>query len=211
MVFSSIPSIPISSLSPTSSSATSRSSSSQSFIHQYPRRSLLPSRSSCLWRIECGVVRAMTWRRDGTVVPLGIWQSGDVVGEGLTQSANCQIEALTDVSVTAIAFQDWQPVPEELLSHLKQAHDLMIIRSGRRSDEILLDLLTWLAKRFGQPVNNGTLIALKLTHQDLADFSGLTRVTVTRTLSMFEQNHVIHRLSRQLVLAPDAEVWHYEI
>lgn len=153
----------------------------------------------------------MTWCKDGTVVPLGIWQAGDVVGESLTQSSNCQIEALTDVEVTAIALREWQPTPAELLSHLQQAQELLIIRAGRRSDEILLDLLNWLARRFGQPASNGTLINLKLTHQDLADFSGLTRVTVTRTLSLFEQQQVIHRLSRQLILAQDAEFWHYEI
>uniref|UniRef100_A0ACD5GZ22 Helix-turn-helix domain-containing protein n=1 Tax=Desertifilum tharense IPPAS B-1220 TaxID=1781255 RepID=A0ACD5GZ22_9CYAN len=65
--------------------------------------------------------------------------------------------------------------------------------------------------KFGSEVGNGYLINCKLTHQDLAEFSGLTRVTVTRILSNLEQQGLIHRTSRQLVVIKDEEVWHYQI
>jgi CRP-like cAMP-binding protein len=68
-----------------------------------------------------------------------------------------------------------------LLSYLHQSEALMLIRANRRADLALIKILQWLADRFGQQIDRGCLIDLKLTHQDLADFSGTTRVTVTRS------------------------------
>ncbi|HEY9658415.1 MAG TPA: Crp/Fnr family transcriptional regulator, partial [Allocoleopsis sp.] len=72
-------------------------------------------------------------------------------------------------------------------------------------------VLNWLARRVGSKVNNGYLLDLKLTHKDLAEFSGLTRVTVTRILNQLEQQGFIQRLSRRLVVLDEKEIWHYEI
>lgn len=38
----------------------------------FERRSLLPLRQDCLWKIEAGVVRTFTWLDDGTVITLGL-------------------------------------------------------------------------------------------------------------------------------------------
>ncbi|PSR14679.1 hypothetical protein C8255_23850 [filamentous cyanobacterium CCP3] len=44
----------------------------------------------------------------------------------------------------------------------------------------------WLLNRFGLQIDQGCLIDLKITYQDLADVSGLGRVTVTRLLRQFK-------------------------
>lgn len=87
----------------------------------------------------------------------------------------------------------------------------MLIRSYKRIDIMLLKLLNWLANRFGQDANQGRLIDLRLTHQDLSELLGTTRVTVTRALDQLEQQGFIQRLSLQRIVLQQAEYWHHEI
>lgn len=177
----------------------------------FSRRSIIPAHRKTAWKIETGIARTLTWLEDGTIVPLGIWGVGDIIGGAFLQTNPYQIEALTDVKVRPLLLKDWQPSQEMFLSYLQYTQELMVIRSSRKAEEALLKLLSWLAKKFGSEVDNGYAINCKLTHQDLAEFSGLTRVTVTRILSQLEQQGIIHRISRQLVILRDEEIWHYEI
>ena len=87
----------------------------------------------------------------------------------------------------------------------------MQIRSHKRVDVMLLKLLAWLSTRFGQDVDTGRLIDLRLTHQDLSELLRATRVTITRTLNQLEQQGLIERLPLQRIILREEEVWHYEI
>ncbi|NJR53028.1 MAG: Crp/Fnr family transcriptional regulator, partial [Leptolyngbyaceae cyanobacterium CSU_1_3] len=61
-------------------------------------------------------------------------------------------------------------------------------------------LLDWLADKFGHESDQGQLIQLRLTHQDIADTLGTTRVTVTLLLSQFEQQGRIRWINQHLLL-----------
>jgi CRP-like cAMP-binding protein len=88
----------------------------------------------------------------------------------------------------------------------------MEILHCRQAESSLLRLFAWLAKRFGQHVEGGKLIDLRLTHQDIAELVGLTRVTVTRLLSDLEKQGMIQRQERQFIVMHDqSPFWHYEI
>ncbi len=76
---------------------------------------------------------------------------------------------------------------------------------------MLVKLLEWLATRFGRTVRQGNLIDLRLTHQDLAELVGTTRVTLTRILGQLEQQGLIERLSLHRIVLKEDEVWHYAI
>jgi CRP-like cAMP-binding protein len=147
----------------------------------FSRRDYLPTHGGHFWLLQSGVVRILTYQEDGTAVALGIWQSGDIVGSPLTRAQPYLIETLTPVEAVSIRQAEWQPPRAALLSYLHQSEALMLIRANRRADLALIKILQWLADRFGQQIDRGCLIDLKLTHQDLADFSGTTRVTVTRS------------------------------
>jgi CRP-like cAMP-binding protein len=175
------------------------------------RRGYLPARSDRLWLLKAGVVRTMTYQEDGTAIALGLWSTGDIVGQSLSDAEPYLIEALTEAEAVSIALSDWQPPVEVITSYLKHTEALMVVRTHRRAETALLGLLQWLANRFGFQIDRGCLIDLKITHQDLADFSGLSRVTVTRLLRQFEEQGLIYRRSRQLILAETSDHWHYEI
>jgi CRP-like cAMP-binding protein len=179
--------------------------------HQFTARSVLPQKQDKLWRIESGVVRVVTWLESGTVVTLGLWGPGDMVGKALSKADPYQVECLTAVEATLFPLDAWQGRAETLLSQVQQTEELLIIRSYRRADVMLVKLLSWLGNRFGRAVDQGKLIDLRLTHQDIAELLGTTRVTITRLFSQLEQQGLIERLPLHRVVLREEEIWHYEI
>ncbi|MBW4618261.1 MAG: Crp/Fnr family transcriptional regulator [Cyanosarcina radialis HA8281-LM2] len=174
-------------------------------------RSQLPVKQNYLWKIETGVVRTLTWLEDGTIVTTGLSGPGAIVGQVLSTVNPYQIEALTAVEASPVKLENDQIHSQWVLPHLQQAEELIVIRSHRRVDIMLVKLLAWLSKRFGQEVEAGHLLDLRLTHNDLAELIGTTRVTVTRVLAKLEALGVIERLSLQRILLKEDEFWHYEI
>lgn len=87
----------------------------------------------------------------------------------------------------------------------------MIVRGYKTVDIMLIKLLAWLSKRFGREVEQGRLIDMRLTHEDIADLLGSTRVTITRILKQLEEDGLIHRLRLHRIVLREEEVWHYEI
>jgi CRP-like cAMP-binding protein len=179
---------------------------------KFARRSLLPLGQDYLWRIETGVVRTLTWLADGTNVTLGLWGSGDVVSRALSKAEPYQIECLTPVEATLLPLDRWNTVNEALIHHIQQFQEFLEILHCRSVEASLLRLLFWLAKKFGHQVEQGQLIELRLTHQEIAETIGTTRVTVTRLLNDFEKQGFIERLPHKfIVLHEQQPFWHYEI
>lgn len=181
-------------------------------LTNFTRRSLLPLRRDALWLIKTGVVRTLTVLEDGTAVTLGLWGEGDIVGRVLSQANPYQIECLTPVEATLIPEQKWSEVTQAMLLHIQRSEQFTEILHYKQAESKLLQLFGWLAKRFGYQVQVGKRIDLRLTHQDIADLIGLTRVTVTRLMKVFERQGIIQRQERQFVVMQDqAPFWHYEI
>ena len=65
---------------------------------------------------------------------------------------------------------------------------------------MLLDL----AGEYGVEDSRGTLIALKITHQELANLIGSTRETVSLTLSQFKRKSLLTTDGRKVIVT-DAE------
>lgn len=187
--------------------------SSQVTQQTFARRSLIPLRKDCLWKIETGFVRTMTWREDGTLITLGLWGPGDIVGKVLSTADPYQIECLSPVEVSILYRDHWQEITEAFILHIQRSEELMqILHNSRQAEYSLLQLFAWLAKRFGQDVEQGQLIDLRLTHQEIAELIGLNRVTVTRLLKELEQQGMIQRRLKRFVLLQDqSPFWHYEI
>lgn len=149
-----------------------------------------------LWQIETGVVRTLTFTNNGEAIPLGLWSEGDLVGQPLIHSNPCQIECLVDVKAHYVDFRQVKSLNKVMLSHIYQMENLLQIRSGHVPQR-LWQLLQWLAHKFGSETHQGHLIELRLTHQDIADLIGTTRVTVTRLIHQFEQEGAISRLGKR--------------
>lgn len=155
-------------------------------------------------------MRTVTWLEDGTIITLGLWGPGDTIGQPISKCDPFQIECLTKVEAILLSGDRWLN-RDILLNHIQQAEAFMVMRGYKRVDFMLYQLLTWLAKRFGSEVEQGHLIDMILTHQDIAEIIGTSRVTVTRTLGHFEQQGLIDRLPLHRIILQASEVWHYEI
>lgn len=177
----------------------------------FERRVTFPIETYNIWRIETGIVRTLTWLEDGSIITLGLWGEGDLVGQALSKMNPYTIECLTAVEVIGFAWQDGHQLTTNLLNQIQQFEELSVIRSSKKLDIALIKFLSWLAKKFGRQIEIGYLIDFKLTHQDLAEILGVTRVSVTRALKQLEEKGIIERLSLSRILVREEEVWYYEI
>lgn len=167
------------------------------------RRDLIPSEPDSLWRIEKGVVRTLTRTEAGTLATLGYWGPGDVIGQPLSRIKPHQMECLTDVEVSLLPPQRWPHMLEAIFLYAQQTEEFLNILHQERVHLRLLQMLNWLALKFGRSVNQGVLIDVPLTHQSIAEVIGTSRVTITRLLEVFEYEGLIVRFRRHIILLPD--------
>lgn len=169
-------------------------------IRVLKRHQLIPSRCDSLWRIERGFVRTTTVTEDGALIVLGYWGTGDVVGYALSQVVPYQIECLTEVEVSLLPQAQWSQSVDALVKHIQQLEELLSILHRSPVQQRLWGLLKFLAHKFSVEVEQGQLINPILSQQEIAETINVTRVTVTRLLQMFEQQGLILRQKRQLIL-----------
>ena len=65
----------------------------------------------------------------------------------------------------------------------------------------LAELLLRLATEYGVDDSRGTLVALKITHQEMANLIGSTRETVSLTLAQFKRKGLIQTEGRKVIIA----------
>ncbi len=152
----------------------------------FSRGDSIPPWPDVLWRIEGGAVRSMTWSEEGTLITLGYWGPGDVVGHPLSRVKPYEIECLTSVEVSILPEALWCQALDAIVSHIQQAEELFSIVHRKPASVRLWQFLVWLGEKFGRDVEQGRLIDLGVTHQEMADAVNMTRVTVTRLLQQFE-------------------------
>lgn len=165
----------------------------------FSSKEFLPLKSDKLWRIDSGVVRSLTWDSEGKIITLGFWGKGDVVGRPLSKMSPYQVECLSNVKVSEIAPENGY-LQKALLTHAWKSEEFLKIIHQLSATDRLFHLLVWLSKYFGKPVVSDILLDFQLTHQNLAETIGSTRVTVTRLLNRLERKGKIKRLKRKLFI-----------
>ncbi|MEO1393691.1 MAG: Crp/Fnr family transcriptional regulator [Cyanobacteria bacterium J06634_5] len=164
------------------------------------RNDLLDSHSKGLWRIHSGYVRTLSWTQEGTLVPLGFWGKGDIIGYPIAQATPYQAKCLSVVEVESLG-TTYGFSQEQVLAQVRQSNDLLKISHYRQAEAQLLEFICWLAQRFGQPVREGHLLKIRLTHQEIAESIGITRVTVSRLLKALEREKKIRWRPAEKIVA----------
>lgn len=166
----------------------------------FTSRQLLPMPFNGLLRIERGAVRAVTWSEQGTPITLGYWGVGDVLGQSLSGVQPYQIECKTHVEVSYIPQNLCDRSLDEIFRHLQETQAFFCIVRSEYLRDRLVQLLAWLGRKFGREVAQGLLIDLRLTHQELSEAMGITRITVTRLMCRLEKEGVIDRSRPQYIV-----------
>ena len=156
------------------------------------------------WRIDDGYVRANTWNEEGESITLGIWGPGDLI-----TPTGCGVTPYEIISLTRVVVIEWEPSESETLEFMRdlftQTTQLLQIHRVRPAESWLLCLLHWIGSRFGRISSSGTTLSLEdmnLTHRQLAAIAGMTRVTVTKSLTRFRSNGQVVKVSEADLLVP---------
>jgi CRP-like cAMP-binding protein len=89
-----------------------------------------------------------------------------------------------------------------MLSHIQQSEELLSIIHRKPVSRRLWQFLIWLSQKFGRDVDRGKLIDIGVTHQEMAEVINTTRVSVTRMLQQFEEEGMLQRHQRRIILLP---------
>ncbi len=185
------------------SASNSSSVPDASVIQQhFSRDDILPLLPNSLWRIEQGAVRIVTWNEEGAVSTLGYWGMQDVVGQPMSSVIPYEIRCLTKVQVSLLPRALWMQAIDAIIKQKQQTEELLVILGQNPAAQRLWLLLTFLSQKFGRNVEQGRLIDLRLTHQELAETVNFTRVSVTRTLQYLEAEKKLLRVSRGRLILP---------
>lgn len=121
------------------------------------------------------------------------------------------IAALEETKICSIAKVDFDNLirinPEISIKLLEYAHDRIakledLVQTLNTKDvEVrLATLLSSLAKTFGVKTKKGIEITLPVTREEMASFIGVTRETISRKLSKFQEDGVIEIVQNKIIL-----------
>jgi len=150
------------------------------------------------YKVVSGVVRACKFLSDGRRQIEAFHIAGTLFGFELGEERLMSAEAVTDCtlisyrrnSVQTLAQKD-QTVSHQLFQYAMQnltqaqSHSLLLGRRGA-AEKVATFLLDW-----AKHSDDGRVLHLAMTRQDIADYLGLTIETVSRSLTQFERDGVI--------------------
>jgi CRP-like cAMP-binding protein len=154
------------------------------------------------WVLLEGTVKACTWTEEGNSIILGYWGINDLIGQSLSLVYPYRVECLTQVKAQRIHIDQTCKISHLHLiqRHIQQTEEMLYILRSDKASQRLCSILLWLGRKFGQEVELGRLINLRLTHQDLAELVGATRVTITKLINQLEQEHFLSRPQRNTII-----------
>jgi CRP-like cAMP-binding protein len=171
-----------------------------------------------LYFVNGGRIKISKVTRDGKSLTLFYCGPSELFGEGCLIDGGPRTEmaeAVENAMLTQIERNDF----ERMLAtqaHLGAAMTRLMVQRRRELEtkvealvfrdvtSKLAELLIKLAAEYGVDDARGTMVALKITHQELANLIGSTRETVSLTLSTFKRKKYICTEGRKVIIS-DAE------
>jgi CRP/FNR family transcriptional regulator len=173
--------------------------------------------SQFMYIIINGKVKVTRVGRDGKEAILSMHGSGEFFGEVALidgRTAPAAVLALENSNVATISKEHFfsllytqKKVLENLLkilcSRLREAWRKIEMLTFNDASQRLKMLLNILAETYGERTPKGTVLHVRLIHQDMADMTGLTRETVTRVLDKWRKNGEIEILRSKYIRLND--------
>lgn len=164
--------------------------------HTYDFKSgrTIPMGPQDLWIVCRGIVQLGTLFASGDEAVLGFVYPAMPFGLPLTQLNPYEAFALTDVVLMRLNQVELESSPllaqgvlQQLSRRLQQTEAILAMISQRRVYDRLVQLLLMLKQEVGHVTPDGVRLEVRLTHQQLANLLGTTRVTITRLLGLLRQ------------------------
>ena len=152
------------------------------------------------WLIQQGIVKTSAWTEEGIAIALGYWGAGDLLGQPLSLVYPYQVQCITCVCASRIPTSQSHIITSSIQRQVRQIEELHWISRTEIIYPRLRKFLLWMASKFGREVKIGTIIEMRLTHQDLAEVVGASRVTITKTINQLEQEGFLSRPKRNTII-----------
>jgi CRP-like cAMP-binding protein len=167
-------------------------------LHFYAKGEEIPLVSQGVWQVCQGLVQLSTLYPNGEQVWLGWAEPSTFFGHWFSLLQTYQAIALSDAHLAWYSLAEINASPRlaqavlpQLVRRMRQTEALLAIAGQRRVEDRLQHLLLLMKREIGQPVAEGTRLGVRLTHQNLANAIGTTRVTVTRILNKLKSEGAI--------------------
>ena len=173
-----------------------------------------------LFIINNGSIKVYTSTKDGKEQILYILKEGEFLGDlNLLKNDIFKFNAmaLESTNMCIIHKDDFDILiktnPEISIKILEYAHDriaslenLVQTLTTKDVEVRLASLLINLSSTFGIKTDIGIEITLPLTREDMANFIGVTRETVSRKLSYFQSQNIIEIFENKIILIKDITI-----
>jgi CRP-like cAMP-binding protein len=181
-------------------------------LHPYCSGQEIEMQPDEIWVVCRGVVQLGTLYDTGDEALLGLAGSSMPFGLPLTLIRPYHAIALCDVDLMRLTQVEVEQSPllaqsifHHLTRRLRQTEAVLAMVGYRRVEDRLRHFLMLLKQEVGYPVSTGTRIGVRLTHQQLANAIGTTRVTVTRLINQLrEEGWLTIDRHRHIVLSANA-------
>ena len=171
-----------------------------------------------LFFVNGGRIKISKVTRDGKSLTLFYCGPSELFGEGCLLDGGPRTEmaeAVENAMLTQIERGDFERLLQQHAVLGASMTRLMVARRRELETKVealvfrdvtskLAELLLKLASEYGVDDARGTMVALKITHQELANLIGSTRETVSLTLSQFKRKRYICTEGRKVIIS-DAE------
>ena len=163
-------------------------------LWHYRAGRVIPLCRDDVWIIYRGIVQVQTLHPSGDESIISLIGPMMPLAQKFTTLESYDTYALTDIDLLRLTWKDIQASPQlsmemnQLLAlRLRQTESLLALLGRRHIGDRLIGFLGFLAREFGQQTPDGIFIDIHLTHQQIANVLGTTRVTVTRFLGILRQ------------------------
>ncbi len=170
---------------------------------------------AAVFLVNGGRVKISKVTRDGKELTLAYRGPGEIFGETCLIEGGPReemAEAMENALITEIDRAEFEQL---LMSQASLGYRMTKILAQRRREvenkienlvfkdvnSKLAELLLRLGTEYGVDDARGTLVALKITHQEMANLIGSTRETVSLTLAQFKRKGLIQTEGRKVILA----------
>lgn len=170
--------------------------------------------------INKGKIKIFKYTKEGKEQILYILSEGDFIGYlSLLKKGKFDFnaEALEDVSVCLLTKDDFDKIvkntPEISLRILENLHDRLVslenlvqTLSTKDIEARIAGLLKGFAKDFGHEEEGDIVIEMPLSREEMANYIGVTRETMSRKLSAMEEEGAIELVGNKKIVIKDMEL-----
>ncbi|WP_315116982.1 Crp/Fnr family transcriptional regulator [uncultured Clostridium sp.] len=172
-----------------------------------------------LYIVNKGKIKVFKYTKEGKEQILYLLSEGDSIGElNLLKRGKFEFngEALEYTSICTLSKGDFDNIlinnPSITLKILEKVHDRVVnlenlvqMLSTKDIETRVGNLLLNLIENFGTKHDEDIIIDLPINREDMGNFAGITRETVSRTLSAMEEAGVINVVGNKKIIIKDIE------